>query len=349
MTVVKPRDINAVLKSVDLAVRAVLVFGRDEGLVRERATTIAKQVAPDLSDPFQVAKPDLSDIKDSPGILADEVSAISMMGGRRLVFVHGTTKDAAEAKRLAEAFTLALENAQGDGLLVVMGGDLKPTSPLRKAAEKAGNALSIACYEDDAQGLMQLLQEVLGGAGLHPTQDAISYLREHLGSNRMVSRGELEKLVLYKQGGSSEVTLKDAMDCVGDTAALNIGHISDAVTAGNITDLETFLTRSFTAGENSIAILRTVQNKLVRMHLVHGLMADGVSQDMAIKRSGPMVFYKDMPRFQADLRRWTPQRLEQGLSILSQAELDCKTTGNPAEVICGRALLSLANASRRFS
>ena len=48
MVAVKPKDISAILKNLDPSVRAVVVFGRDEGLVRERADKISKQVAPDL-------------------------------------------------------------------------------------------------------------------------------------------------------------------------------------------------------------------------------------------------------------------------------------------------------------
>ncbi|MBT4488179.1 MAG: DNA polymerase III subunit delta, partial [Rhodospirillaceae bacterium] len=36
----------------------------------------------------------------------------------------------------------------------------------------------------------------------------------------------------------------------------------------------------------------------------------------------------------------------QALAILTEAELDCKTTGLPAEAICGRALIRIANAAQ---
>src|SRR5262249_14897530 len=35
---------------------AALVYGPDQGLVRERATNLAKSVVPDLNDPFRVAE-----------------------------------------------------------------------------------------------------------------------------------------------------------------------------------------------------------------------------------------------------------------------------------------------------
>ncbi len=337
---VKPRDIQPLLKSVGKNVRAVLVFGRDEGLARERADLISKQIAPDLSDPFQVAKPALSDIKEHPSILLDELSAISMMGGRRLVRVDGAGVESTEAVKLA------LAGAQGDGLLVVTAGDIKPTSSLRKTFEAAKNALAIPCYEDNSRDLMGLVHSVLADAGLTATQDAVAYLVDNLGSDRMVSRGELDKLVLYKGAEGGQVTIADAEACVGDTAALGLNQIAEAVTAGDLKRLEKLLERARTAGENAIAILRTLQNRMMRIHLARGHMDQGMSAGEALGKLRPPVFYAERDRFQLELNRWQTRKVEQALDILMEAELDCKTTGNPADVICARALLRLTKAAR---
>ena len=337
---VKPRDIPALLKSVGSGVRAVLVFGRDEGLARERADTIGKQIAPDLSDPFQVAKPTLTDIKEHPSILLDELAAISMLGGRRLVRVDGAGNESTEAVKLA------LATSQGDGLLVMTGGDLKPTSSLRKAMEAAKNALAIPCYEDNSRDLMGLVQSVLANAGLTATQDAVAYLVDNLGSDRMVSRGELDKLVLYKGKEGGQVTLADAEACVGDTAALGINQIAEAVTGGDLKRLEKLLERARTSGENAIAILRTLQNRMMRLHLARGYVDQGMSAGEAIGKLRPPVFFAERDKFQLEVSRWNTRKVEQALEILMEAELDCKTTGNPADVICARALLRLTKAAR---
>ena len=42
------------VRAPDPNIRAVLVYGPDAGLVRERAEAIARAVAPELSDPFRV-------------------------------------------------------------------------------------------------------------------------------------------------------------------------------------------------------------------------------------------------------------------------------------------------------
>ncbi len=337
---VKPRDIPAILKSLDTKMRAVLVFGRDEGLARERADTISKQIAPDLSDPFQVAKPSSAEIKETPSLLLDEVSAISMMGGRRLVRVDGAGNEVTAAAKLV------LESDMGDGLLVMTAGDLKGTSSLRKLLEGAKNAVAIPCYEDNTQDLISLIHTMLSEAGLGATQDAVSYLVDNLGSDRMVSRGEIEKLIIYKGTGTGQVTLDDAEACVGDTAALGINQIAEAVTGGDLQRLEKLLERARTSGENAVAIIRTLQNRMMRLHLARGFVDQGMTAGEAIGKLRPPVFFTERDRFQREIARWSAKKIEQALAILMEAELDCKTTGNPADVICARALLRLTKAAR---
>lgn len=340
MVKVPPRDISRHLKALPDTVRAVLVYGRDDGLVRERAEMIGKQITPDLSDPFQVARPSTEDMKQTPSILLDEANAISMMGGRRLV------RYAAAGTEAAEPFKILLDAENVDGLVVVTAGDLKPSSALRKAAEASKGALAIACYEDNARDLMGLIQSVLSEASLTASQDAVHYLADNLGGDRMVSRGELEKLVLYKGPGGGQVSLEDAKACVGDTAAIGLNQIAEAVTAGNMVSLERLLERAWTAGENAIAIIRTLQNRLMRFHLARGYMDQGLSPVDSIGKLRPPVFFGEKDRFQMEVSRWSTKKIEQALSILMEAELDCKTTGNPADVICARTLLRLAKAAK---
>ncbi|WCL54626.1 DNA polymerase III subunit delta [Gimibacter soli] len=338
---VAPRDIEAVCRSLPAGVRVVLVYGRDEGLARERATRIGKQIAPDLSDPFQVARPDNATVKATPSLLVDEMSAISMLGGRRLVRLEGAGND------MTDAVKLVLADPRGDGLLLITAGDLDGGSSLRKAVEGGKDALAIACYEDNARDLSGLVQEVLSAAGLRASRDAMAYLIENLGGDRAVSRGELDKLVLYKGNDKSEITLDDARACVGDTAAFALHEIASAVTAGDMKKLETGLERAWIAGESPIAILLLLSRRLMRLHYARALMTEqNLGPAEAVERLRPPVIFFEKPVFTADLARWTARKIEQALDILIEADLECKTTGNPAEVICARACLRLAKAAR---
>src|SRR5450755_3189155 len=76
---------------------AALVYGPDQGMVRERAGRLAKSVVPDLNDPFRVAELDGATLDSDPARLWDEAAALSMIGGRRVVRVQaagtGLAKD----------------------------------------------------------------------------------------------------------------------------------------------------------------------------------------------------------------------------------------------------------------
>jgi DNA polymerase-3 subunit delta len=78
-------QVDGFLRRPDPQIRAVLLFGPDAGLVRERADTVARAVCPDLRDPFRVAELTAATLAADPARLADEAAQISLMAGRRVV------------------------------------------------------------------------------------------------------------------------------------------------------------------------------------------------------------------------------------------------------------------------
>ncbi|WP_321396462.1 DNA polymerase III subunit delta [Emcibacter sp.] len=345
---VQYRDIEAQVRKLDPKYVAVLVYGPDEGLVRERGEKIARQVAEDLRDPFLVANLDPDTLKSEPALLGDEAAAISMMGGRRVVRVDGAGENAKEA---AKSF---LENAlavnREDGLVVITAGNLKPTSGLRKLFEGAKNAAAIPCYEDNQAALEGLVTSVMRDNGLRIEPDAVAYLQANMGSDRMISRNELEKLVTYMgkapTGETLTVTLKDARACVGDSGALTLDMIAKATSGGDLRNLDDVLFKSFNRGENPISILYAVSRRLQRMHFVRGMMDQGQAIEQAMGKLVPRVFPMEAAQFKAHLSKWTTEGLSRALEIVMLAEQDCKTTDMPAETICARACLRIANAAR---
>jgi DNA polymerase-3 subunit delta len=53
---------------------------------------------------------------------------------------------------------------------------------------------------------------------------------------------------------------------------------------------------------------------------------------------------------QRQLNLWTRRRLDRALTIIAEADRQCKTTGLPERAICGQTLMRIAqaaNAARR--
>ncbi len=339
---VAPRDIEARLKAIGGDINVVLVYGPDQGLVSERSKRIGRQIVQDLTDPFQVVRPDPKSLDDQPSLLADEIASLSMMGGRRLIRLDWP---GADTRKLEEPLRLALD-AAGDGLLVITAGDLKPSAPARKLCEAAKDALAIPCYADSANDVGELIADSFRAANVRIDRAAHDYLVAHLGGDRGITRSEIDKLLLYKIGDDTPLSLDEAEALIGDSAQLWLSDIAEAVTAGNLARLEDRLQRAAAAGESAVAILRTVQGRMLRLHLVRAQMDAGKAVSDAVKALRPPLFFKDRDGFIAALNRWPSGRILQALDLLMDAEIDCKTTGNPADVIMARVLLRLTKAAR---
>src|SRR4030095_10662239 len=134
---------------------AALVFGPDQGLVRERAAAVARSVIADLNDPFRVAELGEPTLESDPARLWDGAAALLRTGGRRVVRVRSANNG------LAQTFQKFLESPPGDALIVVEAGDLAKSGALRRVFEAAGNAAAIPCYPDDGRALEDLVRSQL--------------------------------------------------------------------------------------------------------------------------------------------------------------------------------------------
>lgn len=339
MKIVGPHQ-DSFISQPNPTIACVLLYGPDRGLVSERALTLSKTAVDTPDDPFRVVEITGADLKNDPARLVDEAQALALGGGRRLIRLRDAS-DATTKTIAAYLETAAVE----DALIIVDGGELGPRSSLRKLFENAKNGASIACYNDDARSLPMVINKVLSTHGLKPSRDAMAYLISNLGSDRFVTKGELEKLALYI-GAPGPVELDDAMAVIGDNAATAMDDITLAAGYGDQAKLDKALIRALEDGIHPVHILRAVARHFLRLHQVAGMIAAGKNPDIAMKSLKPPVIFMQVDSFKTQLKRWRPARLSDALDLLVLAEMDCKTTGTPIVSVCGRALMRIAQAAR---
>jgi len=331
--------IAAFLQRPDQAIRAALLYGPDIGLVRERADVLARTVCPDLRDPFRVADLSGAALAADPARLADEAAQMSLTGGRRVIRV----RDAGD--RLAGLFRGFLDAAPGDGFVVVEAGDLPGSSAMRRVFDTSPRAAAIGCYPDTARDRAAVIRDTLRAHRITASGEATQYLVEHLGSDRLLTRAELEKLALYA-GQGSHVELDDVRLSIEDSAALATDDAVMAAAEGDAARVDRVLDRVFQEGESAVSVVRAMLRHLQRLHLLAARAAAGTTVAEVVRTARPAIFYRQEDNFKRQLVLWSEAGLRAQLGRIAQAELRMKLTGLPANTVCREALLAVAQAAR---
>jgi DNA polymerase-3 subunit delta len=342
--------VAAFVAKPDPAAQLVLVYGPDAGLVHERANALAAQVVEDPKDPFRIVHIGDKELSDDPARLADEAAAIAFGGGRRVVRVAPARDGHAST---VKSF---LDHPVGDALIVLEADALPSLITLRKTVEGSGNGAALPCYGDEGRQLGQVIRDTLAQYGLSADSAAGAFLMENLGGDRQVTRQELEKLALFAvppDGGErGPITLAEAAECIGDTAALTLNDLSAAVADGDRVRAERCYRRALDEGVAPIAVLRALARHMQSLVAFSTSMAAGKSPVEAARSLRPPVFGPGVQVLQRQEKLLKNNRLSQVLALLDEAEIRCKSTGMPDTAVCGQALARLtalagADAGRR--
>ncbi len=333
--IVKSHEADRYVTSPPKGLAVALVYGPDAGLVQERAEKLLKSVVPDLTDLFNVADLNETTLLADPARLADEAAAISMMGGRRVVRVRGAGNDLAD---LLESF---LDDPKGDALVVIEAGDLAKTGALRKIFDDHKTAAAVQCYPDSVRDLGDVVRDALRAEGLAIAPDALEDAVSRLGSDRGVTRREIEKLVLYMHG-QKQVSVEDVRAVMGDEAEARSESACDAAGSGDLAKLDRELERLWASDTQPAQVLRSALGHFQKLVQARESSARGESIDMVMKRLRPPVHFSRATSFKSQAQRWNSDKLGEALDMLLEAEVLTRTTAVPAEAVTGRALMNIA-------
>ena len=188
MILAKRPEVDRFLTRPDAGIRAAVIHGKDRSGVAERAEILCRAITPDLNDPFNVTVLTDSDIDGDEARLEEALTALSMIGGRRLVRVRLGADKAAIDRMLAAALKTHADGGYNpDAMLalvqavqampatrrsvVISGAGDRRDQDIRQQTEILGGAFDeVVLYEDQCQRgrkdgeVIALLREGLANA-----------------------------------------------------------------------------------------------------------------------------------------------------------------------------------------
>jgi len=225
MATISNESADAFVAKPPRGVDLFLVHGNEEGLIHDRAKALVAALSDGGADPLALIRLDGDVLIQDPGRLIDDAYAISMFGGRRTIWIDAKGRD------LTRVLAPLFERPLIDAAVVVEAGNLKKGVPLRVLFEEPKRAASIECYPDEEKALRRLIETEAAAVGLTVSEEAIDRLTTLLGSDRMMARGEVAKLVMYALG-EREIGVDDVEAIVAGAQPSDAEKLLDAALGG---------------------------------------------------------------------------------------------------------------------
>ena len=330
--------LSQLLDRPDPNVRLYLFHGPDEAGSRSLAVRLLKGLG---AERFVVVS---GAIKSDPALLADEAGAISLFGGKRVIWVEPAGDE------ISDGVGALLEAPLPESPVVAIAGPLRKTSSLLKVAEAHPSALSHISYMPEGRDLERLVVDLGRDVGLRVMPDLAQRIAAASGGNQAVALQELAKFALYL-GAEREVPKELDPETVGllgaDSAEADLMRLGDLALAGRMSELLEELGRIPHGGSEAIPILRALQRRLLMLAPLRSRIERGESLDGVMTSMGKALFWKDKSLIQRLLSTWSAQRLAEAVSRVAQLERQIMLSPLADDAALGETLVTLARAAGR--
>ena len=317
-----------------------LFFGTDPGLVRERARQAARRAVDDPEDRMALLRLDADEALREPGRLSDEARAIGLFGGRRAIWIE------VGARALLPALEPLIEDPPVDCTLILEAGNLKKGTPLRSLVERLPGGAAVECYPDDSGAIGKLIDEEARAAHLTVDPKARTALIDLLGADRMATRAELSKLMLYAQG-DKVVTLDHVEAIVAEAAAPAADEAIDAAFLRKTAEIEQPARRAFADGMDAGYFVGQALRHAAILHRIRLDIEAGRPRPEATAAHGRGVHFKRARRLEQQVGLWSAADLSRVVETLAEALPRIRREHRMAEMIAVRALWQTAKTGER--
>ena len=333
MAVVKSEQFEAFLGQTVRRAAMFLLHGADSDLVSERARRLVPTLVDDVGDPFQVVRLSADALAKDPGRLADEASAISMFGGKRVIWIDAGGRD------FSGLIAAVADTLPADTSLVVEADVLRQGTPMRAAFESRPDAVAIECYPPPPASLADTVEREAKRAGVSVSREVRDHLVELLAGDPGTARGEIAKLMLFAAStGALEAADVDALASGGGASPADA--LVDLALAGELSALERASAHGWAASaEPALAAGRLAQ----RVALLLDIRQGGGAEPERLQRLPFSVRRTVLAQANATAPEALARRMPALFNLLATSRREAPLAGASAF----RALLSFALAAQR--
>lgn len=332
---------QSICRSVDQPnphIRFYLLYGQDEAQARAMGERLIQALG------ASKVVMSSSQVKTDPASLVDEAGAMSLFGGKRVVWIEPATKD------IEEGICALLEAPELESPVVAIGGALPKSSALVKLAEGSPAALAFAAYVPEGQDAERMVTEVGRRYGLKVSSSLAARIADNCNNDQAIVTQELQKLALYIDASphSPKELDSDSIEAVGVTSGEgDFARLADLALSGNLPGLMDELEKMVPGGNEAIPVVRSLQRRLLLLAPARARMDRGEPLDGVMTSLGKTLFWKDKPLFGRMLSSWDSERLARVVERAGALERDLMFSSAPEQEALSEELIAIALQARR--
>ena len=330
-------QINDFINKVNSNYGAILVYGTDYGLICEKVNDLVKSYFKNINSDdvsHNVVEIDSQELNKEPRLLAEESQSISLLSSKKIIKINNITDS---IKKVISSY---LEKPGEDCLVLLQGNSFSPSSAIRKFFEDHDTAKIIACYSDDSQNIEIMITNMLKKENISIDIDAKKALIERLGLDRLVTKTEIEKAILFA-GEGGNLNYKDTISFVGDQTLINLEKLSDTTFLGDLKSTFSILLRLEKDNTSSVEIIRVLLRQLHNLLRIKISTMSGLNIETVINSFKPPIYFKRKPNIYKHNKSWSPKKINRALSMLYKTEMECKKSGAIQKTLVRQVILGL--------
>jgi DNA polymerase-3 subunit delta len=344
MVAIKAAGVASFIADPPRNIRLFLVFGRDAGAVTERARQLAALAS--SRDPAGGLELHYGseEVAGNPGLLCDEINAASLFGGEPVITLRITDG----RHNVMAGLAPLLDAPPSAGWLIVEAGDLPPASAVRKAFQASADAAALPCYESDARDLAAMARAMFSDARCEIEPDAMDLLVATIGNDRLISRSEIEKLIVFV-GRGGRAGIGDVLAIVGENLDVRGERIIDDAFLGRSEAVEADLIRLRAEGQSPAALASLALRQIIALHRMSASIAAGKPAESVIKQARPPIFFNRQQAVKTVLARWPAAHIARARQIMTEAVLATRRQPQLDDALVSQALQRISARGLRLA
>ena len=232
--------------------------------------------------------------------------------------------------------------SKSQSILIINAGELKTSSPSRKAFESDKNFIVIPCYNSSNIDIMALLNNKLKDRDLTMQKDAKDLIVASLGNDYGNTTSEIEKILNQHQSGD-EISKSEVESIIVSSSNIIVTDLVDTVFEKKTKSISR-LYHSVIDEFNPAQILIITSNHVIKLMELLAEKDDlNIPNKQVIENTKPPIFFKRHPSLLKQLNTWNRGTLSDIIEILSETTIETRKNNDLSVELTERCLLKISS------